>query len=104
MKPLNKAATSRLLAESSGEVAKNTTGSEPLTLDDLPPPNTRRWVMRRKAEVVAGVRSGLLTVEEACQRYDLSREEFNSWQQNIDRHGVQALRVTRLQDYRRRPD
>ena len=26
---------------------------EPLTLDDLPPRNTKRWVVRRKAEVVA---------------------------------------------------
>ena len=25
----------------------------PLTLADLPPPNTKRWVIRRKAEVVA---------------------------------------------------
>ena len=25
----------------------------PLTLADLPPPSTRRWVIRRKAEVVA---------------------------------------------------
>ena len=32
----------------------------PLTLADLPPPNTKRWVIRRKAEVVAAVRGGLL--------------------------------------------
>lgn len=104
MKPHNTAATSRLRAESGGDVANLTTGSGRLTLDDLPPPDTRRWVMRRKAEVVAGVRAGLLTVEEACRRYDLSLEEFNSWQATIDKHGVQALRVTRLQDYRRRED
>ena len=28
-----------------------------LSLDDLPPPNTQRWVARRKAEVVAAVRA-----------------------------------------------
>ena len=33
----------------------------PLTLDDLPAPGTTRWVIRRKAEVVAAVRGGLLT-------------------------------------------
>lgn len=71
-----------------------------LTMADLPPPGTRRWVMRRKAEVVAGVRNGLLTLEEACQRYTLSVEEFLSWQELIDRHGVRALRATRLADYR----
>ena len=51
-----------------------------MTLKDLPPPGTKRWVIRRKAEVVAGVRAGLLTL--------------------IDRHGLRGLRVTRLQDYR----
>lgn len=102
MKPLNNAATSRLRAETDLDATGIQQGSGPLTLDDLPPPDTRRWVMRRKAEVVAGVRAGLLTVEDACKRYDLSAEEFASWQEMIDRHGVQALRVTRLQDYRRR--
>lgn len=104
MKSLNSAVTSRLRTGSDIDAAGITDESGRLTLDDLPPPDTRRWVMRRKAEVVAGVRAGLLTVEEACRRYDLSDEEFNSWQAMIDRHGVEALRVTRLQDYRRRED
>ena len=34
----------------------------PMTINDLPPPNTKRWVVRRKAEVVTAVRAGLLTV------------------------------------------
>lgn len=72
----------------------------PITLADLPPPGTKRWVIRRKAEVVAGVRAGLLSLEEACQRYTLSTEEFLSWQRLIDKHGLRGLRVTRLQDYR----
>ncbi|MEM9277623.1 MAG: DUF1153 domain-containing protein, partial [Pseudomonadota bacterium] len=41
----------------------------PLTVSDLPPASTRRWVIRRKAEVVAAVRGGLLSLEEACERY-----------------------------------
>ena len=73
---------------------------EPLTIADLPPPQTKRWVIRRKAEVVAAVRGGLLTLEEACERYSLSSEEFTSWQRLIDRHGVRGLRTTRLQEYR----
>lgn len=72
----------------------------PMSEFDLPPPDTKRWVMRRKAEVVAGVRSGLISLEEACQRYTLSVEEFLSWQRLIDSHGVRGLRATRLQDYR----
>ena len=67
---------------------------------DLPPPNTKRWVIRRKAEVVAAVRSGVISLEEACNRYTLSIEEFLSWQRLIDSHGLAGLRVTRLQDYR----
>ncbi|NIA69481.1 DUF1153 domain-containing protein [Pelagibius litoralis] len=74
---------------------------KPLTLDDLPPPSTRRWVIRRKAEVVTAVRAGLLTLEEACERYSLSVEEFLSWQSLIDKHGMRGLRTTRLQQYRR---
>jgi Protein of unknown function (DUF1153) len=73
----------------------------PLSLDDLPPPGTKRWVIRRKAEVVTAVRAGLLTLEEACARYNLSVEEFLSWQSLIDKHGMRGLRTTRLQQYRR---
>ena len=71
-----------------------------LTLDDLPPPDTQRWVARRKAEVVAAVRAGLLTLEEACQRYHLSTEEFLGWEEAIQKHGLGGLRVTRIQEFR----
>ena len=74
---------------------------KPIAFADLPPPSTKRWVMRRKAEVVAGVRAGLLTLEEACDRYTLSVEEFLSWQKLVDQHGVRGLRATQLQKYRR---
>jgi hypothetical protein len=57
---------------------------EPLTVDSLPSANTTRWVVRRKAEVVAAVAGGLLTVDEACTRYSLSLEEFTSWQRAVD--------------------
>jgi hypothetical protein len=66
----------------------------------LPPSGTKRWVIRRKAAVVNAVRTGLLSLDEACQRYHLSVEEFLSWQRLIEKHGVRGLRATRLQDYR----
>jgi hypothetical protein len=72
----------------------------PLTVADLPPPVNQRWVIRRKAEVVAAVRGGLLSLEEACERYVLTVEEYLSWQRSIDRHGLAGLRTTRIQDYR----
>ncbi len=65
-----------------------------------PPPDTVRWVVRRKAAVVAAVKNGVITLDEVCRRYNLSVEEFLSWQEMIDKHGVRGLRVTRLQDYR----
>lgn len=72
----------------------------PLTLRDLPPPNTDRWVIRRKAEVVAAVRGGLLSIDDALNRYGLTTEEFSAWQQAIDKWGMQGLRTTRIQHYR----
>lgn len=71
-----------------------------MKIDDLPPPNTKRWVIRRKAQVVVAVRSGIITLDEACQRYNLSIDEFLSWQRLIDRHGIGGLRATRIQQYR----
>jgi hypothetical protein len=73
---------------------------KPITLGDLPPPDTKRWVIRRKAEVVAAVRGGLLSLDEACRRYTLSVEEFLSWQRAIEEHGLPGLRATRIQLYR----
>ena len=73
---------------------------EMLTLPDLPPPGTRRWICRRKAEVVAAVQGGLLTLGEARERYALSVEEFVGWQQAIMQHGVEGLRATHTQKYR----
>lgn len=76
---------------------------QPLTLDSLPPPNTRRWVVRRKAEVIAAIRGGLLTEAEACARYQLSPEELDLWSRSFERDGVPGLRVTRIQLYRDHP-
>lgn len=72
----------------------------PLTMADLPPADTKRWVIRRKAEVVAAVRGGLLSLEDACARYNLTVEEFLAWQRAIERFGLAGLRATRIQQYR----
>jgi len=72
-------------------------------MDDLPPPNTTRWVARRKAAVVVAVRNGKITIEEALRRYQLSEEELLSWERAFEAHGLAGLRVTRVQQYRSRP-
>jgi uncharacterized protein DUF1153 len=79
--------------------------SPPLTetplADDLPPADIKRWVTRRKAEVVAAVGSGRITVEEACRVYQLTEEELLSWQRAFKIYGLPGLRTTRIQQYRK---
>ncbi len=84
----------------SGEQVQIVRLSRAKDLNHLPPTSTKRWVTRRKAQVVAAVRNGLLTFNEACERYRLSEEEFHSWMNLLDHHGVMGLRATRMQEYR----
>lgn len=71
-----------------------------LTLDDLPDPKTKRWVPRRKAEVIHAVRGGLLSKADAMHRYNLTNAEYTEWESHYNSHGMGGLRVTHLQDYR----
>lgn len=69
----------------------------------LPPSNTVRWSPQRKASVVEAVRDGLISLDEACRRYQLSAEEFQEWQQALTVHGLKGLSVTRSRYYRQIP-
>lgn len=71
-----------------------------ITQESLPPSTTKRWVTKRKAQVIAAIRGGLLTVEEASQRYRLTIDELSEWQSAFDRHGPRGLRTTLVQQYR----
>ena len=73
---------------------------ESFDLTKLPPPDTKRWVVGRKAAVVLAVRNGVISLQEACRRYTLSDEEFRAWERAVDRYGIPGLRVTRIQIYR----
>jgi hypothetical protein len=66
-----------------------------LTLGNLPSATTGRWVPRRKAEVVLAVRGGLLSFGEACRRYNLTAEEFLTWQDGLEQQGIRGLRATK---------
>lgn len=72
----------------------------PLTVNDLPSDDTKRWVIKRKAQVVAAVKGGLLSLEEACKKYTLTIEEFLSWQSSIEQFGMAGLKTTHIQRYR----
>src|SRR3979490_2529789 len=67
-----------------------------LTLPSL----SGRWPVRRKAALIEAVRGGWLAIDEACQRYNRSVDEFVAWERDMDRYGIHGLRTTRYQIYR----
>ena len=60
---------------------------------ELPRPS-QRWTVRRKAAVVEAVRGGWMPIEEACDLYNISVDEFLAWERDLDRYGVHGLRTT----------
>lgn len=74
----------------------------PLTIEKLPSSATTYWVSRRKAEVLAAIDGGMLSLDEACERYRLSLEELADWRRAIDRAGIAGLRITKVQRNRDR--
>jgi DNA-binding winged helix-turn-helix (wHTH) protein len=64
----------------------------------LPSPDTKRWVRQRKAMVVDAVRSGAVSLEEVCRRYELTVEEFVSWQRALDGGARIQATVRRFDD------
>ena len=73
-----------------------------VTRADLPTAHTKRWIMRRKAEVVAAVRGGMLSLDEACNRYRLTVEEYSAWESAMERYGMPGLSAACLQTQRHR--
>ncbi|HPE25841.1 DUF1153 domain-containing protein [Albidovulum sp.] len=71
-----------------------------MTRADLPSGDTRRWVASRKALVIKALAAGLIARSEAIERYDLSEEELDLWFEAVARHGVKALKVTKIQKFR----
>lgn len=65
-----------------------------LTRHDLPQQSLGRWVARRKAEVIAGVHGGLVSLSEALERYSLTNEEFMEWERGYAAYGLRGLRVS----------
>jgi hypothetical protein len=55
---------------------------------------------RSELSVVRAVFSGLISGQEACEMYDLSEEELESWCRSARLHGSSGLKVTTLQRYR----
>jgi hypothetical protein len=66
-----------------------------LTLADLPSNDTKRWVPRRKAEIIAAVSGGLITLSEVLSRYSISEEEYCGWADAYGRLGLEGLHALR---------
>ncbi len=86
--------------DANSNISMTNSGQNHKILKELPPPDTKRWVIRRKAAVVAAVKNGAITLDDVCWLYDISVEEFLAWQEMIHKHGVRGLCVTKLQDFR----
>ena len=86
--------------DANSNISMKDRGQNQTILKELPPTDTKRWVISRKAAVVAAVMNGAITLDDVCWLYDLSVEEFLTWQEMIEKHGVRGLRVTRLQEFR----
>jgi hypothetical protein len=71
-------------------------------LDQVPemPRPGQRWTVRWKAAVIEAVRGGWAPIEEVCQLYNISVDEFVAWERDLDRNGIPGLRSTRYQIYR----
>jgi len=67
---------------------------------NLPPKDTQRWVKSRKLAVVEAIYHGQITEKQACEMYDLSTEELNSWKRLSKQFGPDALKATRIKQYR----
>ena len=68
-------------------------------MPELPALN-ERWTPRRKLALIQAVRGGWVPIEEVVRVYNLSVDEFLSWERDVDRYGVLGLRSTRYQVYR----
>jgi Protein of unknown function (DUF1153) len=60
----------------------------------LPPPETKRWTSRGKAAILIAVRAGVMTREEACQRFFISEEELVGLGVAFERAGIPGLRLS----------
>jgi hypothetical protein len=71
--------------------------------DEPFPVLSTHWTSRRKAALVAAIKTGEISLEAARRRFRLSDEEFNSWLAAIEKNGTPGLRATRFQVYRDNP-
>ncbi|MGB0960998.1 MAG: DUF1153 domain-containing protein [Halocynthiibacter sp.] len=73
-----------------------------MSVSDLPPRETVRWVASRKAAVVKGIALALISKEDAMERYGLCEEELDAWIHYGGTYGQKGLKSTKVQQYRQK--
>lgn len=71
-----------------------------LNRSDLPAKTTTRWVASRKLVVVQAVIHDLISFDDACETYELSEEELQSWINNTKEYGPSSLKITTIRKLR----
>jgi hypothetical protein len=62
---------------------------------DLPPAHGVRWTALRKADLIAAILGGVITLDEAKARYALTTEELSEWRRALAAGGVSGLKATK---------
>ena len=62
----------------------------------------KRWTAQRKAAVIEAIRNKVISIWDACERYDLSAAEILEWERDLNRFGFPGLRATKIL-YRKAP-
>lgn len=68
-----------------------------ITPNDLPSPETIRWTPNKKFIVVQAIKGGLITKEEALDRWGMLENELRIWEEGFKSHGVNGLKTTHYQ-------
>ncbi len=63
---------------------------------DLPSGKPKRWTAQRKAAIMLAIHKKIISVWDACERYDLSAAELTEWERDLNRFGVPGLRATKI--------
>lgn len=59
-----------------------------------------RWTPARKAEILADIRAGRLTLQECLDRYGIGDAELRLWAEREQRFGMRGLCATKVQEVR----
>lgn len=66
----------------------------------LPSPFQTHWSYKTKNKIVDAINDRLISEDDACTIYKISKEEIRSWLDRAKQFGEQGLMATKIQRYR----